>query len=150
MHDQTAKFCPMPMPEGGECGAPVAAHRGPGRPRIFCDDPDHNSGARRRALDHAARVVDDPAARALGLVDRALAAADTVWHIARAAVRSAEKRAMAAEIEAMAARRERDAALGLRDEAAAECHDLRVELGKLRGEVEDLRERVRSGYRVVA
>ncbi|NEW49393.1 hypothetical protein GV792_04955 [Nocardia cyriacigeorgica] len=120
--------CPMPVGEA-VCGAPVPARRGPGRPRVYCDDPTHNATARLRA-ERAPGVTESPLARALALIDRAYAAAAMIRREARAVVWAAEQRALAAEVDAMAARRERDAALALRDLAVEEARDLRAAMAR--------------------
>uniref|UniRef100_UPI003F494B6D hypothetical protein n=1 Tax=Nocardia suismassiliense TaxID=2077092 RepID=UPI003F494B6D len=41
--------CPFPIHSDRVCGRTVAQRSGPGRPRVYCDDPKHNAVARLRA-----------------------------------------------------------------------------------------------------
>lgn len=125
----TVAKCPMPVGDT-VCGEPVHGQRGPGRPRVYCANPDHNSTARRRAEDRPANPSDPPLARVLAMLDRALAAAARIHREAYAAVWMSETRALAAERDALAARRERDAALALRDLAVQEARDLRAAMAR--------------------
>ncbi|QIS00964.1 hypothetical protein F5X71_00240 [Nocardia brasiliensis] len=43
------KVCPFPLTADRACGRTVVQRSGPGRPRIYCDDPKHNAVARLRA-----------------------------------------------------------------------------------------------------
>ncbi|WP_433660757.1 hypothetical protein ACQPW1_00260 [Nocardia sp. CA-128927] len=45
----TETLCPFPIHADRVCGRTVAQRSGPGRPRVYCDDPKHNAVARLRA-----------------------------------------------------------------------------------------------------